>query len=492
MKNVSKNILVFIITGFFIGSGLISGFANPCKNQMMKSDTLIVDDDGDAMFTEIWDAINHSHNGDTIYVCCGTYREHIVIDKSIQLVGESRDCVRIDGEFEDKPLITITADSVKVKDITVRNGEEGINILSNHNEITNVKIKDTKDIRFNDADDNLFSENILDTCPLLISGTSSGNYICDNTLNERLIIEENANENVILNNELNAYVTECIELRGSMNSINGNYIHNMKPSGRGIYICQDASNNLVFENIIEQCDWGIYVYDFAVGNTIYHNNFISNRYQAFDKNSESLNNWDNGQEGNYWSDYEVKYPNAKDKDENGIWDNPYFISNENMDNYPFVENNGWKPALVSDLECDGRLSWSKIEPNSIQTGSFKVKNVGDSGSLLNWEIDEKPSWGEWTFTPESGSGLMPSEGEVIVSVAVVAPDVMDTSFSGEILVMNEDNSSDFEKISVSLTTPKNKEIDHVLLDFLRNGKKEYPEIFSFLRTILGLNGERNV
>jgi hypothetical protein len=41
----------------------------------------------------------------------------------------------------------------------------------------------------------------------------------------------------------------------------------------------------------------------AAQNTLYHNNFIDNTQQAIDWNWVGTNSWDNGEEGNYWSDY---------------------------------------------------------------------------------------------------------------------------------------------------------------------------------------------
>jgi nitrous oxidase accessory protein NosD len=46
--------------------------------------------------------------------------------------------------------------------------------------------------------------------------------------------------------------------------------------------------------------------------------------------------------GNYWSDYEEKYPDAEEIDTTGIWDTPYRIGRDN-DNYPLMKN--LAPAL---------------------------------------------------------------------------------------------------------------------------------------------------
>ena len=65
---------------------------------------------------------------------------------------------------------------------------------------------------------------------------------------------------------------------------------------------------------------------------------------------------------------------------------------------------------LPDLECNGSLSWSNIKPGATVHGSFQVMNIGDNDSLLNWTVNNTPTWGTWTFTPSSGESLTPSTG----------------------------------------------------------------------------------
>jgi hypothetical protein len=50
-----------------------------------------------------------------------------------------------------------------------------------------------------------------------------------------------------------------------------------------------------------------------------------------------------------------------------------------------------------DLDCTGSLSWTSVPAGSTVTGEFTVSNIGDSGSLLNWEVAEYPGWGTWSL-----------------------------------------------------------------------------------------------
>jgi nitrous oxidase accessory protein NosD len=65
-------------------------------------------------------------------------------------------------------------------------------------------------------------------------------------------------------------------------------------------------------------------------NTIFHNNFISNKQNAYDGGIS--NNWSYQNEGNYYDDYI-----GQDKNNDGIGDKAYFIpGGENIDNYPLM------------------------------------------------------------------------------------------------------------------------------------------------------------
>ena len=104
-----------------------------------------------------------------------------------------------------------------------------------------------------------------------------------------------------------------------------------------------------------------------------------------------------------------------------------------------------------DLDCEGSLEWTEVKPGSTVEGSFIVSNIGTLYSLLNWEIDSYPSWGTWTFTPESGDDL--SAGDSLnIHVKVIAPNEFGKLYQGEIKLINSDNPDDFCTIPVELET----------------------------------------
>jgi parallel beta-helix repeat protein len=96
-----------------------------------------------------------------------------------------------------------------------------------------------------------------------------------------------------------------------------------------------TTGNTITENNIENNIYGINLqsqsYDspdrvYIVNNTIFHNKFINNTVQAYlqapnlNENVTDQNHWDNGVEGNYWSDY-----NGTDTNSDGIGDTTYQI-----------------------------------------------------------------------------------------------------------------------------------------------------------------------
>jgi outer membrane protein assembly factor BamB len=110
-----------------------------------------------------------------------------------------------------------------------------------------------------------------------------------------------------------------------------------------------------------------------------------------------------------------------------------------------------------NLHCEGNLNWNDVQPGDIVNGSFQVENIGDPESLLDWQIESWPDWGEWSFTPSIGEDLTPGEGSVTIEIEVIAPEDVNTEFEGEIIVKNTDEPEDSCTIPVMLITPTSHE-----------------------------------
>ena len=119
----------------------------------------------------------------------------------------------------------------------------------------------------------------------------------------------------------------------SMNSIDENTITANKAGGVWLYA---SSNNTVWGNNVETNVAGIILWN-SSDNEFYHNSFVNNDQQVRLTTSEP-NSWNNSYPigGNYWSDYQTRYPNAVEIDSSGIWNTPYVIDENNTDQYPLM------------------------------------------------------------------------------------------------------------------------------------------------------------
>jgi parallel beta-helix repeat protein len=110
-------------------------------------------------------------------------------------------------------------------------------------------------------------------------------------------------------------------------------LNSMGQSYGGLYLYY-SSTNVVCKNTLNGNSLGVYLYN-SSSNQFYLNNFNSiSQVSTYN----SINTWDNGVQGNYWSNY-----NGTDSNHDGIGDTPYVIDAYNIDNYPLMSP--WTPAL---------------------------------------------------------------------------------------------------------------------------------------------------
>jgi C1A family cysteine protease len=110
-------------------------------------------------------------------------------------------------------------------------------------------------------------------------------------------------------------------------------------------------------------------------------------------------------------------------------------------------------APKPDLDCyDINLNWDNIAPGSTVTGSFKVRNIGQAGSKLNWSVTSFPEWGTWSFSPSTGYFLEPEDPPTTVTVTVVAPNAYGQTYSGAVWVRNSDKYVDYCEMPTTLST----------------------------------------
>ncbi|MGB9959819.1 MAG: right-handed parallel beta-helix repeat-containing protein [Candidatus Bathyarchaeales archaeon] len=283
----------------------------------------------------------------------------------------------LQGTGNETGIQITSGENVTIKNLNIKSFGKGI-ALEDSSKCTivgNNMVYNNWGIKLYNASGNIISENqITENIPIeglfgggiFIRGFSNrvyGNYIADN---------ENG---VILYNDYG-----CT----SSNTISENYITNNDVGIRFYDGYGGTSNNDIFENYIANNGVGMYIDKIPWGggvsnNSICRNSFVGNTRQVYDIYWDdklfiprSVNSWDNGTTGNYWSDY-----TGKDADGDGIGDTPYIIDENNRDNYPLMRN------LIPPLETT---------PPTISVISPESKAYATSNISLTVVLSEPALW----------------------------------------------------------------------------------------------------
>ena len=357
-------------------------------------ETWIVDAGGKGNFTKIQDAINAADHGDIIYVYNGTYHEHVVVNKSVSIIGKDRVRTIVDGSGS-KSVITVTANNVTVQNLTIMNSgtsqyDSGVFITNSiGNNIAQNNITRSNDgIRLNFSSSNIVSDNIMFL-----------NYYGG-------VFLHSSDDNLISNNRIysNNYAIYLYSSRNNVlfrNTLTSNFY--------GIYFYSSndnvASSNTVSFNI----QAGLHITFYSGNNTFYHNNFDNS------KNFESdfINTWDSDGEGNFWSDY-----NGQDPNDDGIGDTPHILDEYNRDNYPLM-------GAFSDFDMavlEVTYTVSIISNSSISGFKFEVGvETGNRILSFNATDSEGPSGFCRIKIPR---GLMEYPHIVLVDSSEVVPKIL--------------------------------------------------------------------
>jgi parallel beta-helix repeat protein len=173
-------------------------------------------------------------DGNTIFVDDGTYHEHVVVGKTLSIVGAHLEDTVIDGNGTGT-AISITADNVTVEDFTIRNGtESGVRLDGgNHAQIQKNKIINNYcGVKISSSYNLIFNNEITGNqyCGLLITAGSStifGNNITSNNYGICLNSSQASNNliyhNNIINNTYQASTNEAAGLWDNGYPSGGNY-----------------------------------------------------------------------------------------------------------------------------------------------------------------------------------------------------------------------------------------------------------------------------
>ncbi len=432
---MNKNILTVVgITILFLGMSITPSVAVDTIEQSSmptsNGNTLYVGGSGPGNYTKIQDAIDNAVDGDTVFVYNGTYKEHLTVNRSINLIGENKYITVIEEEDYWKHLVNVSADWVNISGFTIfagyyYNWYGGIFLNScNNNNITGNIISGDFGIYLVKSNNNTISNNNFTWGyhRLYLSKFSNGNTIKYNNFNEgisSIVLEDHCNDNLIMNNTIqrsdggidlhencinNIIIGNVLSYIGcggicffssnnnivlyntldgygagiTFDSSNYNTIIGVTISTSevdGIRLSDSCNNSILCSNIINCRSHGILLKKYSNNNIIHHNNFFNNTENAHD---EGDNIWDNGESGNYWDDY-----NGTDDDGDGIGDTPYNISGGyNQDRYPLMEP--WGDNLIPIA----KFTWSPVHPDPGETVLFNAsQSIDYYGNIILYEWD---------------------------------------------------------------------------------------------------------
>jgi len=290
----------------------------------------IVDDDGTADFNKIQDAINSAFSGDTIFVKNGFYKENLVVEKSIILIGENKIDTIVDGGIKttflkkESTVIQVNANNVKISGFTFKNAtgidgrgiyilkERGKGYTSNNNISDNI-IRDcsygmiivnpVRNIIINNSFYNCTGGFYITTLPYYENtyekNTVNGKPLLYIIGKENLTIDDNVGcialldcKNITIQNLTTSNITVGIDISFSDNITVTNCTITGTNRG-GIYV--HYSNNCKFiKNTFIDDNWGIFLRK-SNNNQMLNNNFVNiTKHDWF--SSAYINKWD----GNYW------------------------------------------------------------------------------------------------------------------------------------------------------------------------------------------------
>ncbi|HUT00343.1 MAG TPA: NosD domain-containing protein [Candidatus Thermoplasmatota archaeon] len=268
----------------WLAIGIILLFVGTCITPTIAQDTekplpasrgtwLYVGGSGPGNYTKIQDAINDSSDGDTVFVFSGTYYERLILNTSINLIGEDKHSTIIKSNESyyggDKHIATVFASGVTISGFRIQNGEDGIEIN-----------------RFgfpNTSHSNNISGNIFEGCGgcavrvVDSNNNTISNNIINNTDNGGLDI--GGNDNIISGNKITNLIWYAIRI---IHDPQGNLVTNNNISNcvSGIQL-QYCNNNTISKNILVDCLYGL-IFQQSRDNIISDNSFLNSGLFVFE------------------------------------------------------------------------------------------------------------------------------------------------------------------------------------------------------------------
>ena len=335
------------------------------------------------------------YTGDNVtYTLTDNISDEVVVERDHITVDGAGYTLQGTGAYLSEGIKLWGRSNITIKNVEVINFYYGIFLVySSNNTLTGNTVLNNKDgIRLYRSGNNNLAGNIASNNEWsgIFLDISSDNVLTGNTVS---------------NND------DGINLWDSSNNIfAGNIASSNNRYGIWVRTPNTPSNNVLTGNTALNNTFGVYL-GYSSNNVIFHNNLINNTFQAGSTNGYA-NTWDDGYPsgGNYWSDYSTRYPSVGDEyqgenqdilDADGIWDHPYEIGVDNIDNYPLVES--WTPLPRTIGELKAKIeelgSEDEIDNQGVVKGLIAKLNVAQK-LVDKGKTDEAKSILQEDFIPQ--------------------------------------------------------------------------------------------
>jgi len=205
-------------------------------------------------YATIQAALDASINGDTISVSKGIYKENIIINKNIKLIGDAANYVTIDGQGTDSAIVVNGADNFSIQKFIIKSQNQKAIYCTGISKTKGV----IKNIIFKDSKWAIYAEN---DCELtLLNNIIYNNRASDNKDGGGIFIKDNLSYGIL------------IEVRN--NTINDNH--------HGIWIENSkvkTINNIISSNMGSGISTGIYLKSGEINNS--YSNIWGNGANSF-------------------------------------------------------------------------------------------------------------------------------------------------------------------------------------------------------------------
>jgi len=311
IKYIVGGIICFLLLIFNVSSLTIEIKEQSCSS-IYNENLLYVGGCGPGNYSRMQDAINNSMDGDTIFVfsISSPYNENIVVNKSINLIGQNKETTIINGNNRDDVIkihsmnvfisgfsiqtddfssgycgIIINANNTIIKDNIILNNYFGVYIYQScENQVVNNKfINNENGLRLYSSGNTIKNNSFFNDG---ISVATGGNLIGNNTVNFKPIVYlENKKDKIITDEVGQLILFNCNNMTIKNLSIRKTYT--------GIYL-YNCSNCLVTNNYVFESKSGMII-SYSNHNNISFNSLYKNKNNGIvlyrSNNNKIIHNW---------------------------------------------------------------------------------------------------------------------------------------------------------------------------------------------------------